>query len=137
MNLVTDRTEADALLGNEKGVYSYKDLNRVETAVAQLAEYFQQLGICADLHTKTDWGLPGDFSAAEWPVESQMQRYLENVETIKRLFPVSVQLPSSMSRLTWQGANSIEQVLQTALERINGMVTTYRYSGELFAGEEL
>ena len=37
MQFITDRTHADVLLGNEKGIYSYEDLNRVERAVAQLS----------------------------------------------------------------------------------------------------
>lgn len=136
MDLVTDRAESDALLGNEKGVYGYDDLNRVESAVAEIAAVFPQLGISPGLVTKTDWGLPGDFNADSWPVSSQMMRYLGNVARIQTIFPLSVRLPSSMNNLDWQGANNIEEVLQTAFERINAMTQSYRYSGEIFAGEE-
>ena len=136
MDLVTDRTEADVLLENEKGAYGYTDLNRVETAVQAVAREFPSLGVGLSIITKTDWGAPGDFSAASWPVESQMTRYLANVEAIRALFFISVKLPSSMADLTWQGANNIESVLQTAMERIEGIKQSYRYSGEVYAGEE-
>ena len=86
MAMVTDRTESDALLGNEKGLYSYTDLNRVESAVSEIVAQFPPLGVSAQLPVKTDWGLPGDFSAAEWPVASQMARYLGNVAKIKSIF---------------------------------------------------
>lgn len=137
MDFVTDRTESDALLGNERGVYSYTDLNRVEAAVRDLAAELSDIGYKISLVTKTDWGLPGDFSAKDWPVESQMDRYLRNVRYIRNFFPASIRLPTSMEGLTWEGANNIEKVLKNAAERIAGIKQTWRYSGEVFAGEEL
>lgn len=133
MVFVTDRTESDVLLGNEKGVYSYTDLNRVEEAVKTIIES----GFAENLQTKTDWGLPGNFSVSAWPVESQMKRYLQNVKEIKKLFAVSVKLPDSMEKLDWNGANNIEKVLQTAVGRITGIKQSYRYSGDLYAGEDI
>ena len=124
------------MLRNEKGVYGVSDLNRVESAVAEVAVLFPALDIGLTLETKTDWKLPGAFSPASWPVESQMQRYLENVESIRSAFGISSQLPKTMTRLTWSGANSIEEVLQTAWARADATIQTFRYSGEIYAGEE-
>lgn len=132
MDFITDRTESDALLGNEKGVYSYTDLNRVETAVKQISDKMT-LG----LTTKTDWDLPAIFSTKEWPVESQMKRYLGNVAAIRSYFVISIPIPSTMERLTWQGANNIERILEKALASADGVKQTYRYSGEFYAGEEI
>lgn len=137
MELIINRTESDALLGNEKGVYGYTDMNRVEAAVAEIAAEFASLGIGIDLATKTDWGLPDDFSKEKWPVASQLRRYLGNVASIKDLFVISVRLPESMDKLNWEGANNIEKVLQAAFARIQGMKQSYHYSGEFFAGEEI
>ena len=136
MQLITDRTESDALLRNEKGVYGYGDLNRVESAVAEIAALFPDLDINAELEVKTDWGIPGMFSGCTWPVVSQMQRYLRNIETIKKLFSVSIWTPSSMNRLTWSGANNIERALEVAMQRARGTIQAFQYSGEIFAGEE-
>ena len=133
---ITDRTEADALLGNEKGIYSYTDLNRVESHVSDIASLFPELGFKSDIKTKTDWGLPGNYSKEEYPVQSQMDRYLNNVKKIKDALAISIQLPKSMDNLTWSGANNIEKVLQIALERIEGIKQAWKYSGELYAGEE-
>lgn len=133
MFFITDRTESDALLENEKGIYSYSDLNRVEAAVQNLKD----AGFCENLQTKTDWGLPGNFSIDNWPVESQMKRYLGNVKEIKKTFAVSFELPDSMDCLDWNGANNIEKILQTALGRVAGIKQSYRYSGEVYAGEDI
>ena len=45
MNLITDRTLSDVLLGNSKGIYSYTDLNRVEQAVLLLAQMAEKLDL--------------------------------------------------------------------------------------------
>lgn len=126
------------LVTNRKGGETYEntDLNRVETAVESIAAHFSELGIGSRLETKTDWGLPGDFSADTWPVSAQMKRYLGNVITIKELFPNSVRLPASMNNLSFTGANNIEKVLQIAMARIDGIKQTFLYSGEIYAGEE-
>ena len=131
MEFITDRTEYDALVGNHKGVYSYTDLNRVETAVKRISD-----AMSLGLTTKTNWSLPAAFSAREWPVESQMKRYLENVAAVRRHFGITYPIPSTMERLTWQGANNIERVLEKAMASMEGVKQTYRYSGELYAGEE-
>lgn len=136
MDLIADRTESDVLLGNAKGVYSYTDLNRVEEAVKEIAENIVALGFALQLQTKTDWGLPGNFSVNTWPVESQMKRYLHNVSEIKKILIISTQLPETLEKLDWNGANNIEKVLQTAFARIEGIKQSYRYSGEFYAGEE-
>lgn len=137
MEFITDRTESDALLGNEKGKYSFTDLNRVESAVSQIAEQITELGYAIRLQTKTDWALPGNFSAESWPTESQMTRYLQNISDIRKVFLIPTQVPETMEKLDWNGANSIEKVLQTAFARIPGIKQAYRYSGEIYAGEEI
>lgn len=128
MDLITDR--------KENAVYEYSDLNRVESAVREIYEMFPELGISDALETKTNWGFPGNFTIAEWPVESQMVRYLGNVKRLKEIFPSKIMLPETMDSLTWTGANNIEKLLQEVFARIRGIKQIYRYSGEMFAGEE-
>lgn len=136
MDLITDRTEADVLMGTEKGVYGYTDLNRVEIAVKELSADFPALGMGPMPEVKTDWGIPGDFTESSWPVKSQMDRYLGNVKEITQKFQTKVKLPSSMDDLTWDGANSIEKTLQIAAGRVAGIKQAWKYSGEVLAGEE-
>ena len=93
-----------------KGAYNYTDLNRVETAVAELAT---ELGL--NLITKTNWSL--------WdvPVAAEMERYLGNVVSIRDACPGDIEfptLPDSMSGLTYEGANSIEEVLLLVYQNI-------------------
>lgn len=136
MELITDRTEADVFLGNERGTYSYADLNRVEQAVAELCSLAARLDIHNNLTTKTDWGLPGAFSADTWPTEEQMARYLSNVHTLCDSLSLKVVLPETMAHLTFTGANEIENALLSAYYRVQSILNAYQYSGEIYAGEE-
>lgn len=129
MDFITDRTS--------ESVYGYDDLNRVETAVEAIGRECETMGIGFHPVTKTDWALPGDFTSESWPVHSQMVRYLNNVTQINNLFSCAISLPASMERLSWVSANNIEKVLKIALGRFDGIKESYRYSGEVFAGEEL
>ena len=136
MEFITDRTEEDVLQGAKKGTYQDTDLNRVESAVAEISAQFQSLGMSPELVTKTDWTLPDLFSAESWVTESQMRRYLDNVAAVQKRFPSGIRLPAAMSGLNWEGANNIEKVIKAAVERIPAIRQAYRYSGEIYAGEE-
>ena len=119
MDLVFDRTYADVLQGNEKGFYTEKDLNRVETAVQQLQQMAQQLGISIQLQTKTDWDFTAAYSAQNWPTKAQMDRYIYNVARLSRSCGVNAVLPESMDRLDWEGANQIESALYQTYLALN------------------
>ena len=122
------------------GAYNYTDLNRVETAVSELAE---MLGL--NLVTKTNWTM--------WdiPTRSEMERYLGNVAAIRNACPEGMpvpDLPNSMSHLTYEGANIIEATLWLAYVAVNnGFVNPdvpggsedadYIRSGEIYSGEVL
>lgn len=94
-----------------KGAYNYSDLNRVENAVSKLAFL---MGL--DLTIKTNWG--------QWdvPTRGEMDRYLGNVVIIRDMLADEIDfppLPSSMSGLTWEGANNIELVLDMAFRTVS------------------
>ena len=105
MNLITDRTYADVLLGTEKGSYGPADLNRVEQAVAELCAIARALDLPGTWKIKTDWANHGEFSLDRWPTRSQMTRYLSNVHSLCVAVELAAELPASMEHLTWEGAN--------------------------------
>lgn len=134
--LIFDRTREDVLQGNEKGHYGEKDLNRVELAVEQLQGQARKLDVLLSLQTKTDWEFPNAFSGDRWPTKPQMARYLQNVMQLRDSCGVYAPLPTSMERLDWVGANQIEKALHLTWKRIESILQAYRFSGDLFAGEE-
>ena len=136
MELITDRTQADVLLQTAKGRYGAEDLNRVERAVQALQRLAQQTDIHPGLVTKTDWAFTNVFSPEQWPTELQMQRYLENVRKLCTAFGIPAQLPQTMGQLSWEDANRIEYALEQVYMRIENILQAFRFSGEVFAGEE-
>lgn len=107
-----------------KGAYNYSDLNRVELAVAELADL---LGL--DLDTKTDWGV--------WdkPQSDDFGRYLSNITSIREACPRTDEIPTvpaSMEKFNYEAANNIERILEMAYEYVT--YGNYR-SGEIQSGE--
>ena len=145
MNLIIDRTQADvnrvkqiAAKGKAgtwtaeeqaewaagmKGAYNYTDFNRVESAVAELAEI---LGVTVE-------------TAAMWDVRSvptlaDTQRYLANIRRLKRKcagLGRTPPVPESMARMTYQTANDIEKILVD----IEAAINAWTRSGEIYCGE--
>lgn len=130
-DLITDRERSDVDNDTAKGSYNYTDLNRVESAVQELAGLLADQGYPVTLDFKTDW------TRTDFPTESQMVRYLENVKKCVSQYtkiPGSTTLPESMQDINWQKANTIEQTLMDLQLLTNNMKSTYRYSGTFYAG---
>ena len=151
--------------GEMKGAYDASDLNRVESAVAYLAEllvllprelkeYAASKGVAFDaffdvpydsstyvLTTKTDW------AELDIPTPEQMARYLENVKALRSALDYATSdLPGSMDNLTIDGANAIEKALNGLDEAISAFgaktkvnldntASVWIYSGEIYASE--
>lgn len=103
-----------------KGAYNYTDLNRVESAVAEIS---QMLGL--GLVTNVYWTYQSIPSRATPGSALDVDRYLNNVVAIRDAcaaltdeeFPP---LPTSMDKLTYEGANNIEKVLEIAYRCLTG-----------------
>ena len=106
-----------------KGAYNYSDVNRVEGAVAEIAEKY---GL--SLETKTDWGVWDE------PKEADLSRYISNVVAIRNACPsksILPAVPSRMNKLTYETANTIEEILDVA----NKSADSVNRCGELLCGE--
>ena len=101
MNLITDRTMDDVLLGTPKGKYGASDLNRVEMAVAELYEAAKALGIEPPGAIKTDWAFTSVFSADTWPTRGQMERYLQNIIHLCKAVELAAGLLVNRSFRVW------------------------------------
>jgi hypothetical protein len=103
-----------------RGAYNYTDLNRVESAVAELS---QLLGL--GLKTNVYWDAESIPSRVTSGSLLNPDRYLNNVVAIRDAcatltdeeFPP---LPESMEKLTYEGANNIEKVLEIAYRCVSG-----------------
>ena len=95
--------EFEEWLSGLKGAYNYTDLNRVETAVADIANLW-----IPGLNTKTDWTMQDEITNTE------MMRYLSNIQRIRSEAGSSANIPVNMNRFDYVFANNIEQVLLDA-----------------------
>lgn len=94
-----------------KGAYNYSDLNRVERAVAEIAE-----GMGLTLETKTNW------SMWDIPNSSDMERYINNIEAIRSVLSNTSGVPNApttMNNFTYEQANNIELILSAAYESLS------------------
>ena len=133
---VTDRTEEDVLEKNRKGHYTAEDLNRVENAVKEISEKAESLAVYLNLTTKTDWSEDTLYSPNTWITAAQMERYIQNVRKLADAVGVSRSgVPSTMAQLNYKKANAIEKALQRAETKIDSVLQSINYRGEIYAGE--
>lgn len=102
--------------------YNYTDLNRVESAAYDMAELLISKGYYVTISTKTNW------TRTDFPTETQMGRYLNNIKQIRRQFPAlwSYELPETMRALNYVGANNIEKLLKDIPSLVTAMTGAYR-----------
>lgn len=152
LNLITDRTAQDVSRWRElhakgyaamtsaeraewatsKGAYNHTDLNRVENAVAYIADLLTSLGYGVEIAGTKTW------TAYDVPTVSDMNRFLSNVRLIRGAFSVmrtTPAVPSTMQRLTHVSANNIERILQDVEILANNMIAAFTYAGDIYGGE--
>ena len=117
-----------------KGMYTYKDMNRVETIVASHVQKLSALGYnFSDIVVKTDWSYTDG-----QPTRSDMERYLGNIRRLRNCFmvyPTTPAAPSIDQKLNYKLANDIEQILHDIDEIIDKGNESWYFSGEVFSGE--
>lgn len=142
--LITDRSAEDVAellellkagelpTGDHKGAYNASDLNRVGEAVLYLQSRLEAVGMTAAGTIRTDW------TAADIPTQGQMEDYLAAVAAIRGKileYRTGSELPESVRRLDYNGANQIEFLLRAAEDTVTKVMLSYRgYSGRLVSG---
>ena len=154
MNLITDRTAADATLKKElaaigydnmsaeqkalwdaglKGSYNASDLNRVGAACAELYALLIGAGYAVNGYValRTNW------ADTARPTPAELAQYIGTVAAIKSALPTSTLIPSTMRRLTVEGANNIERLLLEVEDILTRLKSIYIKSGVYHCGATL
>lgn len=132
LNLITNRTRADVANQTDKGFYNASDLNRVGAAAEYIAGRFAALGYACPVTVKKDW------LTSDAPTASQLETYRQNIVTLRGQIAVmqsTPEAPASMAGLNYVKANNIEQILLDLDALITNITKSWRFSGELYAGE--
>lgn len=116
-----------------KGMYTHKDLNRVEKAIENIVNRFKYYGYTVpDMVIKTDW----TYKDAFW--SGEMVRYYTNIETLRGLLPVYPDTPKAPTigeNMSYQLANDIEKILMDIDFMFGSIKSGWNYVGDLMAGE--
>lgn len=105
--LVFDRTLQDVRNGRSKGYYNHTDYNRVANAHKYIIEMLTEYGYATP--PRIDSAYINDI-----PRVSKMQKYCDRIATLCGLIRYADDpppLPDTMEKLTYIGANSIEENL--------------------------
>ena len=136
-SLIYDRTQEDVnyALNNPsstsflKGAYNYTDLNRIEEWCEYLSTQLTSFSYPVSITTKTDWTM------ADFPTASQMNRIRSNVKKIKDAYYSFTSVPSNLNLMTYSKANQLEKVLAEINSLFNNMRNWFVYSGVANAGQ--
>jgi hypothetical protein len=132
LGLVTDRTAADVQKRTKKGVYNADDMNRVSEAVDVLRPFFRDFGYAVGEAEIRVW------AENELPRLSEAEEFLAAVRALDGRFRYAenmIELPETMRRLTYTGANNIEKFLAAMPEVFGRMASAWYFADELFCGE--
>ncbi len=156
IRLVTDRTQADVdalqallarpaaswtkeeteayLSGRLRGGYTSADFNRVTLAASHLSEKFSGYGYLPEYVPveiepgRTTW------LKKDYPTPGLTSAYLANVERLRALLDVPIQLPKTMEHFTYSQANALEKAL-VLLDEYAPYINAVFYAGEVYTGE--
>ena len=130
-SLVTNRTSSDVAAKNSNGTYNYTDLNRVNEAVDYIADMLRSYGYTVNIESAKTW------AENDIPFASEMNVYISRVRALAVIdfSPRPPTLPPGMDRLTYSGANNIEQFLLELGTIAEKIPRTWYYSGEVYGGE--
>ena len=155
MDLITDREAADvesvkrlteaikagtateeqvSLYVNEiqKGAYTYRDLSRVEEAVAFVADRLHELNYLSYVPYTKSWGV------TDKPNEQDFARYFGNVKTLRDAITVwgsTPEAPSGAAGFDFNKANALEQILVDIGLILTHISQAWFYSGDLYSAE--
>ena len=122
--MITNRTSGST--------YEVSELNRVESAVQDLANRLNTVGINFSVETKATW------LVADEATQSDMTRYISNIATIRAALAAlstTPEPPPDMDRLTYTEANDMEQILLDVEWLLDRMPFAYRDAGTFHAGQ--
>lgn len=131
--LIFDRSMDDLNNNTDKAFYNETDLNRVESATNSIKTYLKYYSYFHnELQHKINWQM------IDFPTESEMQRYLANIQALIDAYYIKQDTPSfpnAMDNLIIEKANAIEKILHDMNELLKNMTDNFNFSGELFLGE--
>ena len=128
----TEEQIREYLSVHQKGAYTYEDLNRVESAVAYVANRLKAFGYDPSIRPVETW------SVEDKPNKEDFDRYLWNIAQIRSAITVfrgTPATPDSMVGFDVNQANALEQILVDVDQILNNIQAAWFFLGDLYIGE--
>lgn len=131
INPIYDRTQRDVYGRTPKGFINYTDLNRIEGDCIYLRDALKAQGYYVAIHSKA-WAME------DFPYLTEINRIRDNVMAlIGGLHDLTGRpVVRYVNTLNYTDVNSLEQNLSIIKSLLEQMITYFRYSGELWTGEQ-
>ena len=130
--VATEEQVQEYLTVHQKGAYTYEDLNRVESAVAYVANRLKEFGYGTDIRPVETWSMENK------PNKEDFDRYLWNIAQIRSaitVFKSTPVTPDSMVGFDVNKANALEQILVDVDQILNNIQAAWFFLGDLYTGE--
>lgn len=132
---LVDSLDDDIIVGEGviRGAYNEWDLNRVGRAVRYLADKCVRSTLSSlNVTARTDWHI------SSIPTTTDMTNLINDIKAIRNTigaYSDTPAVPSNMSKLNYKTANNIEKILIDADRLLSNLTESWRYAGEVIAGE--
>ena len=127
---IVDRNAQDLREQNERAYLNYFDLNRIEQDTEYLHDVLLAYGYSQQVVCKTDWVM------ADFPYITEIERTRSNIlNLLNGYYTQETELPTSLTELTWQKLNAVEQNLKLMYEMIGRMEESFKRCGTFHAGQ--
>lgn len=130
---IYDRSSIDIAKRTKKAFFNYSDMNRLETNTKYLSDLLTEIGYSLPYTITKTWTLQ------DIPKFSQLEKIRKYVEEVIKIIPLNnntIVFPSTLNKMNYVVLNNLEKAMYVLTANIKSIKTTYKYSGEIYSGEE-
>lgn len=130
---IYDRNSLDIQNRTKKAFFNYSDMNRLETNAKYLSDLLSEIGYSLTYTVTKTWTLQDipKFSELE-----KIRKYVEDVIGIIPLNDNTIVFPNTLNKMDYVVLNNLEKAMYVLTANIKSIKTAYKYSGEIYSGEE-
>ena len=130
---IYDRNSLDIQNRTRKAFFNYSDMNRLETNAKYLSDLLAEIGYSLPYTITKTWTLQDipKFSELE-----KIRKYIADVIEIIPLNDNTIVFPNTLNKMDYVVLNNLEKAMYVLTANIKSIKTAYKYSGEIYSGEE-
>lgn len=130
---VFNRTVVDIEKRTKKAFFNYLDMNRLEKNAEYLSTLLADVGYTMPYTKIKTWTIQ------DIPTYSSLEKIRKYVESVIEIIPLSddtIVFPNTLNKMNYVVLNNLEKAMCILTQNIKRIKTAYKYSGELYSGEE-